>query len=353
MAYLQNAWYAAAAGGELSERPFRRIILGQPVVFYRGEHGRPHALFDRCPHRFAPLSRGRVVGDALQCGYHGLRFGEDGRCVFSPHGDGQIPPGAAVRAFPLCERYGYVWLWPGEAPADESRLPHLDFLEDPAFAVDHGYIHAKADYQLVVDNLLDLSHAPYLHGGFVIEGVSPEQRLAATKTELVREGDSLINRRYRRNFPTNKANQDIFGLPSGPMDNRTTTQWRPPSIVTFDLGSCEVGQPEQEGLCLPVGHFITPETATRCHYFFALARNRFLDDRKVADAYFKLSADAFTFDDEPMIAAQQAELGERTDILAMDPVYLQTDQASVAARRILERLIRAEQDAAITKTTAA
>jgi phenylpropionate dioxygenase-like ring-hydroxylating dioxygenase large terminal subunit len=351
--YLQNIWYAAALASEVSDRPFRRTILDLPVVLYRGADGRARALFDRCPHRFVPLSRGRVVGDDIECGYHGLKFAGDGACVFNPHGDGVIPPGAVVRAFEVYERYGYVWVWPGEAPADTSKLPDMSFLEDPNFAVDHGYVNAKANYQLLVDNLLDLSHAPYLHEGFVIDGVSTEERLKATQTELVRNGDSLTNRRYRRNFPTNKPNQEIFGLPSGPMDNRTTMHWRPASILISDLGSCDVGQAEEDGLCLPVGHFITPETETTSHYFFALGRNRFQDDPKVAEAYFKLSADAFAEEDEPMVAAQQAELGDQTDILGLGPVYLQTDQASVAARRLLDRLIRAERDVANRKTPAA
>ena len=124
---------------------------------------------------------------------------------------GRSPANAKVRAYPIIERYGYVWFWPGDpAAADPAALPAFPFLEDPAhFAVDHGYVHAKANYQLVVDNLLDLSHAPYLHGGFMIDGVSTEERLKTTEVELIRVGNSLTNRRYRRNSRSTALARDL------------------------------------------------------------------------------------------------------------------------------------------------
>jgi phenylpropionate dioxygenase-like ring-hydroxylating dioxygenase large terminal subunit len=345
MPYLLNAWYAAAASSEVTTDPRRRTLLDMPVVLYRTEGGGAHILMDRCPHRFVPLSRGRVVGELLECGYHGLRFDSSGTCAFNPHGDGAIPPNAKVRGFPVMERYGYVWFWPGDVEAaDPLALPAFPFLEDPEhFAVDQGYIHANANYQLIVDNLLDLSHAPYLHGGFVIDGVSTEERLKATEVELIRVGNSITNRRYRRNFPPNRPTRELFGVTSERVDNRTTMHWHAPALLHFDLGACEVGQPEEEGLCIPAGHFITPETDRSSHYFFAQARNRFIDDPKVGETFFNVTHAAFHNEDEPMVAAQQAQLGSETDILKLRPVYLQTDQASVAARRVLLRLIEAEQ----------
>ena len=344
MPYLLNAWYAAAMGSEVSAKPFRRTILEQPVALFRDADGDARAVFDRCPHRFVPLSRGRVVDGALECGYHGLRFDGTGACVSNPHGDGSIPKNASVRSFPLYERYGYVWIWPGDASlADPALLPAFEFLEQPhQFAANQGYLYARANYQLVVDNLLDLSHVSYVHKNFVVEGVTAEERLRATEVELIRVGNSIINRRYRRNFPPNRTPRVLFGV-SDRVDSRTTMHWHAPSLLYFDLGVAEMGQAEEDGLCTPAAHFVTPETETTSHYFFVQARNRRLDEEEVGQAFFDLTYDAFVNEDEPMVAAQQVELGELTDLLALRPAYLPTDQAAVAARRLLSQLIAAER----------
>src|SRR6185437_8268901 len=105
--YLRNAWYVAASATEINRTPFRRVLLDEPVVFFRTLSNAPVALFDRCAHRLAPLSRGSLVGDTLQCGYHGLRFDSAGTCVHSPH-PGPIPAAARVKSYPLVERHGFV-----------------------------------------------------------------------------------------------------------------------------------------------------------------------------------------------------------------------------------------------------
>jgi vanillate O-demethylase monooxygenase subunit len=88
--FLRNYWYVAATDAEISHKPLGRMILGEPIVLFRAEDGTPVAFEDRCPHRHLPLSMGRLVGDTLQCLYHGLRFGRDGRCVYIP-GQEHIP----------------------------------------------------------------------------------------------------------------------------------------------------------------------------------------------------------------------------------------------------------------------
>src|SRR5580704_1213723 len=119
MAMLRNSWYVAGWASELVHgRLLGRTYLNEPVVLFRQTDGTPVALSDRCPHRFAPLHLGKQLGDVVQCGYHGLEFGSDGRCVRNPHGKG-APPGAKLRRYPLIERYDLLWIWPGEGPADE------------------------------------------------------------------------------------------------------------------------------------------------------------------------------------------------------------------------------------------
>jgi len=157
MPFLQNAWYVAAWSSELGDDPIGRYFLDQPVVMYRDSARRPVALTDRCPHRFAPLHLGRVQGDRIACGYHGLVFSSDGRCVHTPHGDNTIPAKADLRSYPVVERDGVIWIWMGNpASADPSQIIDTHFMVDPGFAPVAGYLHVKANYQLIIDNLLDL-----------------------------------------------------------------------------------------------------------------------------------------------------------------------------------------------------
>ena len=125
--FLRNHWYVAASGSEIGRKPFRRIIMNEPVVFYRTEDGTPVALEDRCPHRRLPLSMGKLVGDdVLQCHYHGLRFDRTGACVRVP-GQDMIPQTARVKTYPVVERYKWLWIWMGDPaladPGQDHRLP--------------------------------------------------------------------------------------------------------------------------------------------------------------------------------------------------------------------------------------
>ena len=121
--YLRNAWYVAAWSDDLADGGvLGRTILKEPVVLYRKADGNVAALQDRCPHRFAPLSMGKVLnGDRIQCPYHGLEFNSSGTCVLNPHGTKNIPPRARVRSYPVTEKHKAIWIWMGEKAPDHSR----------------------------------------------------------------------------------------------------------------------------------------------------------------------------------------------------------------------------------------
>ncbi|MDB5682808.1 MAG: putative iron-sulfur protein [Sphingomonas bacterium] len=343
MTYLRNCWYAAAWPHEVSEAPLARKLLGHHVVLYRTTDGVAHALEDRCPHRFAPLSMGRLIDDQLQCPYHGLRFDTDGACVYNPHYDA-LPRAAKVASYPLLDRYGMLWIWMGDEPADPAKLPDdFAFFDDPGFKAVSGYLMVEANYQLIVDNLLDLTHAPYLHPAFAIPGISAGERLKLTTTELVRLPQRVIARRWRKNCPPNGPTRTLFGFTDAVMDSRSHMHWLPPSLIYFDAGASRINEAEELGLCLPAMHAITPATEHSSHYFFAQARNRLLDDAKTDETLLAVLVNAFVNEDEPMIEAQQARMGGETDVLALDPVLLKSDAAPVSARRILAQMIDAEQ----------
>src|SRR5258708_1540613 len=128
--FLRNYWSVAAYDHEIGRRPLGRIILGEPIVFYRLEAGTPVALEDRCAHRHLPLSMGTLVGDVLQCHYHGLRYDKTGTCVRVP-GQDTIPRSARVKSYPVVERYHWLWLWIGDpALADPHKIPDFHWFDD-------------------------------------------------------------------------------------------------------------------------------------------------------------------------------------------------------------------------------
>lgn len=345
MTYLKNCWYAAAYANEVSDKPLARQLLGEHVVLYRTSDGKAHALADRCPHRFAPLSMGVVVEDQIQCPYHGLRFGTDGACVYNPHYSA-LPRAARVTAWPLLERHGLLWIWMGDDTPDEAMLPaEFAFLDDPGFKTVFGYLHVKGNYQLVVDNLLDLTHAPYLHPAFAIPGLSLEERFKRTTTELERRPDRVIARRWRLKCPPNGPTRNLFGFTDELMDSRSHMHWLPPSLIYFDAGASRLDEAEELGLCLPAIHAITPETDRTSHYFFGQGRNMLLDDPVADKTLYDIIENAFQNEDEPMIAAQQARMGGETDVMALDPVLLKSDGAPVAARRLLSAMMEQERAA--------
>jgi phenylpropionate dioxygenase-like ring-hydroxylating dioxygenase large terminal subunit len=142
-------------------------MQGTPLVLFRAADGRPAALVDRCPHRNVPLSLGRVVGDTVQCPYHGWRFDAAGQCRAIPGLIGE--PGAKSRcavSHATREQDGFVWVYstPGVEPSHEPyRFPLLDA---------HGYtsvrrtLRARGSLHATLENTLDVPHTAFLHGGF-------------------------------------------------------------------------------------------------------------------------------------------------------------------------------------------
>jgi vanillate O-demethylase monooxygenase subunit len=342
MAYLRNTWYAGAFSSELTTAPLGRTLLEEPVVFFRTADGTPAALEDRCPHRFVPLSRGRVCDGELECGYHGLRFDAGGACTRNPHGKKFIPPRTGVRTYPTAERYGFVWFWPGDpAAASPDLLPEIPFLEDPErFAVCAGLQHAESNYQLVIDNLLDLSHVEFLHPSTLGQSEGVERHV----TEFAQEGDVVIANRWKRNTLVHGVVKRFFWPdPSERVDARSNMRWSAPARLHFDLGSTALGAAPEDGVCLPQIHLMTPETLTTTHYFWALARNRKLDDATVGEQLYAMITRVFETEDGPMIAAQQRAMGETDDLVGLHPIMLEPDEPAIRARRILARMIAEEQ----------
>jgi phenylpropionate dioxygenase-like ring-hydroxylating dioxygenase large terminal subunit len=343
MGYLRNAWYVGALSRELNEQPLGRVILDESLVFFRAADGSPVAVADRCPHRFVPLSLGKVKQGELECGYHGLRFGRDGVCVANPHGNKAVPRGANLRHYPIIERYGFIWIWTGDIErADQSLMPTFPFLDSPdQFTAVHGYLPVAGNYQLVVDNLLDLSHVEFLHPMF-----SQAEGVAGHRTEFFQDGDVVVANRWKPNVPLHGlAGRMFWTSPSTRSDARSHMRWSAPSYLDFDLGATEVGASVEEGICLPNAHLVTPETEFKSHYFWSVARNRLLDDEAMSVRLHDVVDRIFRTEDGPIIEAQQRSMGLTSDLMSLHPVTLDPDIPAVRARRVLARRIEEERQA--------
>jgi len=345
--YLTNTWYAVAFSYELCATPLQRTLLGEPVALYRGASGRAAALLDRCPHRFAPLHKGQVFGDDLRCPYHGLRFDPHGACVHNPIGEGKIPKAACVRSFPLAERDGIVWMWWGDAAPDESKIRRWPEFDDASrYACVRGYIGVRCEYQLVADNLLDLSHAEFLHPYLATEGFNRR-----TQYSMEQQGSTVIARNWRPSEPISQLFAFAYGdgAPTH-VDHLSIVKWEPPSTLRLEIGVTRPGQPPEEGPRSFQAHLITPETAGSCHYFWTWARDFRLDDPEFSGRLQANLQNAFETEDEPMIEAQFANMGGQA-LEALKPVLLPTDSASLRARRVLQQLI-AQQGTATQQAAA-
>lgn len=335
MTFLRNTWYVAAYPRELTREPMAREMLGEKVMFFRGEAGEPRALGNLCPHRFASLHTGKLVGDTIECPYHGLRFDVRGACVHNPHGDGQVPPEAKVKAYPLAERHDLIWIWMGEpARADVALIPDFSIMARPDWVYFDGYIDIAADYQLVTDNLMDLSHIQFLH-----PFLSSPEWVAKQECKIRQEGDVVHVENRVADIAVFPVFQFVWPDVAPRGEQWMDVRWDPPSQVYIDI---RYRTPEIE-ICAPNGHFMTPARAGRTHYFYRIGRNVAVDNAELTAKISAKVAHAFAHEDEPVIEDQQRNLGE-VDLLEARPVILKADAAAVRARRLLAKLIRNESN---------
>lgn len=334
MSWLRNVWYQAGWSNEISNaEPLIRTILGVPLLIFRASDGTLAALLDRCPHRFAPLSAGKIEGDKVVCGYHGLAFGRDGKCLRNPHG--AITSTMKVTAYPVVERHSAIWIWMGHSnDANADLIADLSFIDEtPEKARIAGYMPTKCNYQLLTDNILDLSHADYLHPttlGGIITG-------AKARTQ---EKDGKVIAEWQSNGceppPAYRAM-----VPNGLADIWTRVVWQAPALMVLDTGAKPAGivpSPEDYSFTL---HNMVPETANSTHYFFCVTRRYDLDNEDFTLFLRSAVMQAFENEDKPMLEKQQARVGSQ-DIFSLNPVLLSTDAAAVRARRALQHMIAKE-----------
>jgi phenylpropionate dioxygenase-like ring-hydroxylating dioxygenase large terminal subunit len=332
----RNGWYVAAFCNEIGQSLLSRWILNEPIVMFRKADGAAVALQGRCPHRHFPLGESRRIGDTIQCGYHGMTFGADGKCTFIPS-QVKVPGVYSVHAYPLVERGLWAWIWPGDpALADEALLPTLEeigYSSDPAFYARPFYSQQVGGrYQLLNDNLLDLTHLGYLHSGSI--GTNDD---AATPEERDMNDRRLSSRRYMRNTPATPLITQRFGI-EGNVDRISGMDFFFPGFhaglgdTTFTEGHPRAGETIAASR---VWHAVTPGTRYTTNYFFAMGS----EDRNGVEAMVELLKPVIA---EDVFATEQIEKIVTTLDEVPQELLLRSDQTAVMGRRRLQAMMDAE-----------
>ena len=340
MPFIRNAWYMAGWSENLLAEPYPITVLEEPLVLYRLGSGSIAALHDTCPHRAVPLSLGTVKADRIRCPYHGLEFDSDGVCQRNPHVKGPSQQ-LKIRHYPTLERYGAVWIWMGEGKGDPSALTDYGWMTDGGLTIGHGYLLIEADYRLIIDNLMDLAHTPYIHPNTVgIPGAADVEQ-----ANIIREAGAISVNTLLPELPPSVLNRQICNASGRPalrgierIDQYQDMMWQAPSHLTLVLGSAPPGAPRAEGVDVYTAHILTPGTKGSTHYFFSAGRDFERDNDELTDQLMAMGSFTFEQEDKPMLEAAQRRVDAGAKLLNLTV----GDAGSGQVRRELTRLLAQE-----------
>ncbi|TAJ69813.1 MAG: aromatic ring-hydroxylating dioxygenase subunit alpha [Phenylobacterium sp.] len=335
--FVRSEWYVAGLSGEIGRQLTARKLLGVEVLLYRREDGTPVALRNRCPHRSFPLSHGKLEGDVVVCGYHGLAFGADGACVRIPS-QALVPSAVRAQNFPVVERAPLVWIWMGDPDqADPGAIPEHPWLHAPDYTHVGGYLHVKCNYIRLHENVLDLTHFPFLHG----EAVG-DLAYAQAPFEVAEAGASVRITRRLEDHPVNAGYGSAIGN-LGHRVNRTSESWfKTPAfhVAHATIEDLEGGVGGRAEFHFKILHMFTPETATSTHYFWASARDVAIKDEALSEASRTRAVNTFLEDVEALERIEAIWSSEPDDF---HEISVTGDRAGLLMRRIIAR--RAAEEA--------
>lgn len=354
--FVIDTWYVAAEPEELVNGPCSRKILNNQIAIFKTESGKLVAVEDRCPHRYAPLSKGRIEGEVIRCGYHGACFDSQGRTVSIP-GQENIPDSNLLRSYPLVEKYGYIWIWMGNpAKADNGEtIPEGFYMgDDPSWASrKEKILSLNAYYELINDNLLDITHAEWVHGSTLGGNI---MRLWRTRTKGLPNSNfngayyQTDNKTIKYGLHANNGSAPPafskgLALKYGqtewpdPIDFHLDVQWWYASSFVFDVKTKPAGSPYTDGVRQVSLNALTPETNTTTHYFYTVLHNYDIDNKDVTDYWTKGVSHAFS-EDEVMIGAQQKVIQnyqQAHDLHDLPKISFEGDSLSLYARNIIRK----------------
>jgi vanillate O-demethylase monooxygenase subunit len=338
MAFIQNAWYCAVWSHELTPagpaplKPLARKICGEDIVFYRSQTTQQvTALHDMCPHRFAPMSYGDVVGDNIKCRYHGLQFDSNGDCVVDPGSD--KPPKMCIKKYPVEEKDGMIYIWIGNKTPDKPAPDWLKFGEGFGAEI-RGFLEVKANYKIMMDNLMDDAHATNLHELLSTEGhtarpdakVLEDEPVPDTVTSIIDVKDTSVIPLYKK-----------YWKKPGSVDQQISIQWNIPAASRIMAGIYEQGGNPENQIGNDALHTITPVDEHSCYYFWCIVRNVGLEDHTITENMSKMFYHIFSTEDAWMAEAQQRRIAEK-GFWESKPALMPQDKAAAIVRRRIEKL---------------
>ncbi|MEM7469580.1 MAG: aromatic ring-hydroxylating dioxygenase subunit alpha [Pseudomonadota bacterium] len=336
---IKNCWYVIARSSEVSRSPIARDILGTSVVMFRKENGDPVALQNRCAHRSFPLVNGKLEGDVLTCGYHGLQYDCSGQCIAIPMQE-RKPTGIAVKAYAVKEYGDFVWMWGGNATeADDEAFPSMPWLADKDWKVEVGHLEIDSNYVHLHENLLDLSHLSFLHESSF---GTPEYARAPVEMSI-EDNDIQVWREVKCVLP------DIYAKPLGWQNQqalrRSGSQFLTPGLHlnTGILRNLEISEAQQQPLpMVKVLQLITPASQFKTLYWYAQCRNFEIDNDEMGAFMIKANGIAFAEDQFALEEIAKIQAFDRdADYFEAD---IATDKAGITMRTRLKELADAEGD---------
>ncbi|MFU0507646.1 aromatic ring-hydroxylating dioxygenase subunit alpha [Pseudaminobacter sp. NGMCC 1.201702] len=337
--FLKNAWYVAAWSKEIEHRLKQIIVLNEKICVFRNSEGEVIALEDACPHRKLPLSKGRIKGDNVECGYHGLTFDCAGQCVWAP-GTGRIPSAAKVRPYPVHEKYGLVWIWMGNSaiadPEDIIDIPNFDSAE---WGINVGdAMELKCNYLLMCDNLLDPTHVAWVHEGSFAQAATRDTPLRVTKIE-----NGVIVHRWMMNVEPAPFYKKIVEF-DGYCDRLQHYEVRYPchALIRAVFTPAGTGGPEgtlhEKTFIMDSYNFMTPVSESDTRYYWFQLRNVRPDDETLSKMMAEDVRAAFE-EDRAVLNEVQIGMTNKTS----PHIDLSIDAGQLRFRRQLEAMIAEEQ----------
>jgi phenylpropionate dioxygenase-like ring-hydroxylating dioxygenase large terminal subunit len=331
--YPRNAWYALAASEEVTDEPFGTRALDRPVVLYRVTDGSAVALADRDAHRPYPLSLGRVEGDTIVSGYSGFAYDRHGTCVRVPT-QTEVPYGAQVPSYPVCEHDGLVWVWLGEPSLADRRPPEqTPWLSDPAWTTFGGQWETEAHILLLLENFADITHVA------VVDPVISPPALAAEVTPPLEVQLTETTVTFHREWPPAPVpawQAAITGVsPEQAYPQREEGAFLSPGLWT-DRWDVRVPENDDGTQTFRFTHAVTPVGARTTRHIWRVSRN-FAPGEAATAAFRPIFENYYRRVQEILQTMQQV-----IDTDGYDEVSVAADVAALQVRKIMRRLVADE-----------
>lgn len=324
---LRRAWHPLCRSQDVTDTPRSFALLGERYVVYRSPDGTARVFYDRCPHRFAPLSLGSCEGERLRCVYHGWVFDEDGVCVEIPAlgADATLPPRARLSGpAGVHESHSMLFVAPEEPM---TPAPRVAAAEEPGFMRgDLPVMEVRASAGLLADNFLDVAHFPFIHAGTF--GADEAREVPAYS--VTRDGYTF-EAAYEHEFAHREDPGVAVGLRPLVQRRRLTYRYTAPfhlelAIEFLDAGGTNV-----------IGFFLTPVDDEIVRIYSSLWRDDLSGSlERMQEA---IDFEMAVIDEDLRLQTQMEVLSMPLDITA--EVHTRADKTTVELRRILADFVRA------------